>query len=479
MGKEANLMKKSSKTPVILCRVFLKIAMGFAILSVFAISAGNSVRGMAAPITFSIFAVVAYELTYFLYKFNFSSTREKLKRDVMQSQINILLKMILFYMGFAVMVIGAINYRDSKNALFILLMVAGAASCQLLHNNKRIFSHLSTFCENAAFGTLLSGFYSVAKLGLKAKNLLFLGIIFILILLQEVFFHFYNIRKHKGGEQYNKINLIKERGKIFFRDFLVVVILCIIWSALVYIGTLEALDGGNLYEKATKLMPIGLSMITVSILLYNNFLKKQKVERLNFQFDIDKDEFIEKLREDYGTDSKALKAADYVMEEMNAKKGYRRYSGEDYYVHPLGVAKILMDEVKADDETVTVALLHDCIEDLPECNYDKIQAEYGERVADRVKLLTKIQGVDYKEYANMKEYLDKISENYVASLVKIADRMNNNSTMTNSSDAKKENKYKETKKYYLPFIDSLRKKNSGISEEFLELAEAFFKQEIE
>ena len=46
---------------------------------------------------------------------------------------------------------------------------------------------------------------------------------------------------------------------------------------------------------------------------------------------------------------------------QKAHKGQKRYSGEDYIVHPFNVA-LLLAEFETDAETIAAGLLHDTIE---------------------------------------------------------------------------------------------------------------------
>ena len=56
------------------------------------------------------------------------------------------------------------------------------------------------------------------------------------------------------------------------------------------------------------------------------------------------------------------KAFYYAVEAHN---GQKRTSGEEYYTHPLSVAKILVT-LGMDSESIAAALLHDVVEDRPQ-----------------------------------------------------------------------------------------------------------------
>ena len=77
----------------------------------------------------------------------------------------------------------------------------------------------------------------------------------------------------------------------------------------------------------------------------------------------------------------------------------------------------------------------------------------------------------------MRAYLEDISKNISATKIKIADRMNNNSTLNVCTKEKKQYKTVETQKYYLPFARKASDKDRE-NIEFYEKAAKFFEQEI-
>ena len=164
---------------------------------------------------------------------------------------------------------------------------------------------------------------------------------------------------------------------------------------------------------------------------------------------------------------------------MSREKNMLRYSGEDYYVHPIAVAKILLDNTDASDTVIATALMHDCIEDVPGCTYETVKKLFNGKaeIADAVLTLSKEKDKDYDEPANMNAYLGAISKNKTCALVKIADRINNNSTMDNRTEADKAAKTKETKEYYLDLVYKVMPTDEQ-NRVFYKMAEEFFGQEI-
>ena len=72
----------------------------------------------------------------------------------------------------------------------------------------------------------------------------------------------------------------------------------------------------------------------------------------------------------------------------------RRQSGEDFIVHPVGVAKICAG-MRLDTETLCAALLHDTVEDTS-ADLDEVRAEFGEEVAGLVDGVTKLTGITFQ-----------------------------------------------------------------------------------
>ena len=56
----------------------------------------------------------------------------------------------------------------------------------------------------------------------------------------------------------------------------------------------------------------------------------------------------------------------------DAHKGQKRASGEEYFVHPCAVSKILVD-LGMDYATICAAFLHDTIEDTPVSEGDMLE----------------------------------------------------------------------------------------------------------
>ena len=111
----------------------------------------------------------------------------------------------------------------------------------------------------------------------------------------------------------------------------------------------------------------------------------------------------------YGINSMAIKALDLVKEEMCAEKGFKRDNGTDYYNHCVDVANTLISFEIKDEDVICAALLHDIIEDVEGYREITITKMFNENVSRLVMLVTKKEGIDYKQTDALKNYLHKIS----------------------------------------------------------------------
>ena len=156
------------------------------------------------------------------------------------------------------------------------------------------------------------------------------------------------------------------------------------------------------------------------------------------------------------SDQQLLRRA-YVF-SAREHKGQVRGSGEPYLVHPLNVAAILA-ELKADDVSIVVGLLHDVLEDTLTTK-DAIAQQFGAEVADLVDGLTKIGRFSYvsreQEQAETfrKMILAMVSDLRVV-LVKLADRLHNMRTLEYLPEERRKEIARETMDIYAPIANRL------------------------
>jgi Guanosine polyphosphate pyrophosphohydrolases/synthetases len=81
-----------------------------------------------------------------------------------------------------------------------------------------------------------------------------------------------------------------------------------------------------------------------------------------------------------------IKAFEFANE---AHKGVRRRSGEPYILHPISVAKIVVQEIGLGYKSICAALLHDVVEDT-EYTVEDIERLFGSKIASLVDGLTKL-----------------------------------------------------------------------------------------
>jgi len=156
------------------------------------------------------------------------------------------------------------------------------------------------------------------------------------------------------------------------------------------------------------------------------------------------------------TDEDLLRRA-YVF-SAREHKGQVRRSGEPYLIHPLNVASILAD-LKADDVSIVVGLLHDVLEDTLTTK-QAIDQQFGTEVGELVDGLTKISKFSYvsrvEEQAETfrKMILAMVSDLRVV-LVKLADRLHNMRTLQWLPEGKQLEIARETMDIYAPIANRL------------------------
>ena len=77
---------------------------------------------------------------------------------------------------------------------------------------------------------------------------------------------------------------------------------------------------------------------------------------------------------------------------VDAHMDMRRKSGEPYILHPIAVARIVVEEIGLGIRSTISALLHDVVEDT-EISLEDIESEFGSQLAKIIDGLTKISNV--------------------------------------------------------------------------------------
>ena len=136
----------------------------------------------------------------------------------------------------------------------------------------------------------------------------------------------------------------------------------------------------------------------------------------------------------------------------------RRASGEDFIVHPVGVAKICAG-MRLDTATLCAALLHDTVEDTS-ASLAEVEEEFGEEIAALVDGVTKLSGVtfqsrDDRQAENYRKMMVAMAQDIRVILIKLADRLHNMRTIGSMPKHKQQEKAKETLEIFAPLAHRL------------------------
>lgn len=135
-----------------------------------------------------------------------------------------------------------------------------------------------------------------------------------------------------------------------------------------------------------------------------------------------------------------------------------RKSGEPYIIHPVAVAKILV-EMGMDTSTIAAGLLHDVLEDTS-CTFETMEKEFNLEIAKLVDGVTKLTKFEYKskeeqQADNVRKMLLAMAEDIRVIIIKLADRLHNLRTLEYMTKEKQMQKAKETLDIYAPLAHRL------------------------
>jgi len=136
----------------------------------------------------------------------------------------------------------------------------------------------------------------------------------------------------------------------------------------------------------------------------------------------------------------------------------RRVSGEDFIVHPVGVAKICAG-MRLDTATLCASLLHDTVEDTS-ASLAEVEHDFGPEVATLVDGVTKLSGVtfqsrDDRQAENYRKMMVAMAQDIRVILIKLADRLHNMRTIGSMPKQKQQEKAKETLEIFAPLAHRL------------------------
>jgi GTP diphosphokinase / guanosine-3',5'-bis(diphosphate) 3'-diphosphatase len=136
----------------------------------------------------------------------------------------------------------------------------------------------------------------------------------------------------------------------------------------------------------------------------------------------------------------------------------RRKSGEDFIVHPVGVARICAG-MRLDTETLCAALLHDTVEDTS-VSIEEVRARFGDEIAAIVDGVTKLTGITFQSHdeaqaENYRKMMMAMATDVRVILIKLADRLHNMRTIDAMTKQKQTEKARETLEIYAPLAHRL------------------------
>ena len=139
-------------------------------------------------------------------------------------------------------------------------------------------------------------------------------------------------------------------------------------------------------------------------------------------------------------------------------EGQFRISQEPYIVHPVEVAKILVD-LKLDKDTIIAAFLHDILEDT-DTTAQQMEEKFGPDVVNLVQGVTKLGKYQFKskeerQAENFRRMFIAMAKDIRIVILKLADRLHNMRTLSYMAVAKQKKIAQETLDIFAPLANRL------------------------
>ena len=171
-------------------------------------------------------------------------------------------------------------------------------------------------------------------------------------------------------------------------------------------------------------------------------------------FDEIKQTLIAQNREE--ADIEKIEEAFHFAEKLH--EGQYRVSEEPYIIHPVEVAKILVN-LKADTHTVIAAFLHDILEDT-DTKPEDIEAKFGKDVLTLVQGVTKLGKLQFKskeerQAENFRRLFIAMANDIRIIFLKLADRLHNMRTLNFMATQKQQKIARETLDIFAPLANRL------------------------
>ena len=137
--------------------------------------------------------------------------------------------------------------------------------------------------------------------------------------------------------------------------------------------------------------------------------------------------------------------------------GQKRFSGEDYFVHPVAATFNLLT-LQPDEDTIIACLLHDVIEDT-ETDIVEVEKKFGATVASLCLDMEKLGTVRYqgqeRQIENLRKMFVAMARDIRVIFIKLADRLHNMETITHVRPEKQKRIAHETLEVYAPIAARL------------------------
>jgi GTP pyrophosphokinase len=153
------------------------------------------------------------------------------------------------------------------------------------------------------------------------------------------------------------------------------------------------------------------------------------------------------------TPARAKQIGFAAMYSAKSHEGQMRKDGSEFILHPLRVAKRLIElnDSRVDDVTIITALLHDVVEDTNK-TVSTIQMQFGRDVASIVDVLTRrpqeTREVQDKEYFTQITNAAKTDSRVI--LIKLSDQIDNAQDMSVYSQERRKQRLEHIKEVFIP-----------------------------
>ncbi len=188
-----------------------------------------------------------------------------------------------------------------------------------------------------------------------------------------------------------------------------------------------------------------------SVIIYIKIEKNMTYQKT---FDEIKQELIKQKR----TKEDIVQIESAYLWALKLHDGQYRISQEPYIIHPVEVAKILVD-LKFDKDTIIAAFLHDILEDT-ETTAQEMEEKFGSDVVALVQGVTKLSKYQFKskeerQAENFRRMFIAMAQDIRVVVLKLADRLHNMRTLSYMTTVKQKKIAKETLDIFAPLANRL------------------------